>query len=419
MVDRAVRRRPAKVYGVLVALASVLGLAKTVALAKVLGAGDLGYYGVVLVVLPFGTYLSTAGTLAALGVELPMAFGADDRDADALSARSLGLIVLGTTLVAAIYLLVVAVTSFSDPDMRIALALAAFTVALNSIFEFYLTVLRARVRLVPLASAYFVRSALAIGATVGAGALFGYRGAIISETIVLALMVAYVARILEPGLRPRLPRRPESLRLIRTGVPLSLANFALAIALFTDRSFVAVTLPGDLGQYTLAAIVTVAWFALSGFVAQAVGASALHAYGGGAGLSAVRRRVARATASVLGLGLLGLPVVVVGAAWLKDGAFSDYALGMHIVPILYAGGALSAVSIYGYVLLAARRFGLVLAATTSGLVVGLVAGGLLAVGDPTVEGYAWIFLASQAVSAVATIAAAELVHRSHRRLSAS
>jgi len=211
----------------------------------------------------------------------------------------------------------------------------------------------------------------------------------------------------------------ESGRLIRAGIPLSLASFALALSLFTDRSFVAITLPDDLGQYTFAAIVTVAWFAFTGFIAQAVGASALHAYGGGLGLSGVRRRVGLASAGAFALGVIGLPVVVIVAGWLKNGPFSSYAAGLDVLPILYAGGALSTVSIYGYVLLAAHRFGFVLASTASGLAVGLSGAILLALGDPSVEGYAWIFLASQAVTAVTTITAVELVHRSHHRLFAS
>lgn len=415
----APKTRPAAGYTVLVATASVLGLVKTAALAKVLGADDLGYYGVVLVILPFGTYLSTVGTLAALGVELPIAFGADDLDAEGVRDRSLGLVVLATSMIAAIYLLIVGAVSIRDPNMRTALMLAAFTVALNSVFEFYLTVLRARVRLIPLAAAYCGRSALALVGTVGAGALFGYRGAIISEAVVLLLLVAFIARTLEPTARPKVPGRDESARLIRAGIPLSLANFALAVSLFTDRSFVAATLPDDLGQYTFAAIVTVAWFAFTGFVAQAVGASALHAYGGGLGLSAIRRRVGRASLIALGLGMLGLPVIIVIAEWLKDGPYSAYGLGLEVVPILYAGGALSTISIYGYVLLAARRFGLVLASAASGLIVGLGGGVLLALGQPSVEGYAWIFLGSQTVTAIATVAAVEFVHRSHRRVSAS
>ena len=129
--QRPQRRVPpsrAGLYGLLLALASMLGLAKTVGLAQILGSEGLGYYGVVIIVLPFGTYLATAGTLAALGAELPMAFGARDPDVAGLRDRALGLIVLSVTFVTAVYLAIVAIASPHDPDMRTALLLAALTV---------------------------------------------------------------------------------------------------------------------------------------------------------------------------------------------------------------------------------------------------------------------------------------------------
>jgi O-antigen/teichoic acid export membrane protein len=406
-------------YGLLLALASVLGLAKTVALAQILGAGDLGYYGVVVLVLPFGTYLSTAGSLAALGAELPVAYGARDPDVAGLRDRALGLVVLSITFVTALYLAIVALASPHDPNMRTALLLAALTVALNSVFEFYLTVLRARVRLIPLASAYLGRSALAFVATLSAGAAFGYKGAILAEAAALAAALLYIARALEPSVAPRTPRRRESARLIRSGILLSLANVMLAISIFADRSFVAATLPEELGQYTFAAVIAVAWFAVTGFVAQAVGSSALHDYGGGLALSEVRRRVGRACAIVLGLAVAGLPVIVLLTDRLKELGFAQYAAGLDVLPMLYVGGALSAVSLYSYLLLAMRRYGLVLVATSSGVAAGLVGGILIALGSPTLADYAWLFLGSQATIAVATVIAGELVYHSTRRLSAS
>lgn len=409
----------AGLYGLLLALASVLGLAKTVGLAQVLGARDLGLFGVVIIVLPFGTYLATAGTLAALGAQLPVAFGARDPDVAGLRDRALGLVVLSTTFVTAIYLAVVAVASPSDPDMRTALLLAALTVALNSVFEFYLTVLRARVRLLALASAYLGRAALALVATLIAGAAFGYKGAIIAEAAAFALAVLYIARALEPAVAPKLPRRQESARLVRAGIPLSLANVMLAVSIFADRSFVAATLPEDLGQYTLAAVIALAWFAVSGFVSQAVGASALHDYGGGLALSSVRRRLGRASAIVVAVAAAGLPVIVVLSDWLKDAGFAEYEAGLDILPTLYVGGALTAVSLYGYVLLAMRRYGLVLAATSCGAAVGLGGGVLIALGTPSIADYAWLFVASQAAIAVATVAASEAVYRTARRPCAS
>jgi hypothetical protein len=159
--------------------------------------------------------------------------------------------------------------------------------------------------------------------------------------------------------------------------------------------------------------------AVTGFVSQAVGASALHDYGAGLTLRAVRRRVGRATAIVLGAAIAGLPAVIILAHGSEQIGFSGYSAGLHVVPMLYAGGALTAVSLYGYLLLAMHRYGLVLAATSCGVVTGLGGGCLIALGTPSLRDYAWLFLASQAASAVATVAAGELVYRSHRRVSAS
>lgn len=391
--------------------ASVMGLAKTVVLAKLLGETELGYYGLVLIVLPLGTLVSTFGILAPLGVELPMAFGARDADARGLRDRALGLVLTGSIAVAAITLLAVLVTSPGDPGTTTALALSAFTVLATAVFEFYLLVLRAGVRLVALASGYFARSSLALVATTAGASAFGYRGAIIAEIAVLVVIIAYVARVLEPSTRPRWPRRAEASHLVRLGVPLSFSNLLLIIVVFADRAFVATSLPDQLGQYTFASVVTVAWFAVIGFIAQAVGASALHALGAGRALLAVRRHLARVTAALVAGGLAGLPVLILVTRALERNGFQAYAPALEIMPILYAGGAFSAASIYGYVLLALRRFPLVMMATGVGGAIALGGGLVVALGAPTISQFAWVFLVSQLATAGFTVAACEIVVR--------
>lgn len=403
-------RRAGALYGALLAAASVLGLLKTLLLAKVLGADDLGLYGVVLILLPLGTYVATAGSLPALGVQLPLAFGAGSRDAPALRDRSLGLILCTATVAIATYLLVVAALSTAGGGMRTALMLAAGTVALNAVFEFYLTVLRATVRLVSLAGAYFARSALALAATVAGGAAFGYAGAIVAEIAAFAVTIAVIARYVEPSTRPRRFVARDAARLIRTGIPLSASTFLLAVAVFADRWFVAATMPDELGQYTFASVVTVAWLAATGFVAQAVGSSALHAFGSGVPLQEVRRRLARATAGVLGIGLIGLPVVLVVTDVADERLFHGYGPGLSIMPILYLGGALSAVSIYGFLLLAAERFARVATASLAGAVTALGSSLAVAVAGASLEGFAWCFVGGQAAFAAATVAIAEVTY---------
>jgi O-antigen/teichoic acid export membrane protein len=391
--------------------ASLLGLAKTVLVGKLLGATELGYYGLVIIVLPLGTLISTAGILAPLGVELPMAFGAGDAAARGLRDRALGIVLVGAATVAAITLVVVLVISPGDRGTTTALALSTATVMMTAVFEFYLVVLRARVRLVALGTAYFARSALALVATSLGASAFGYRGAIIAEIVVLVVGVTYVAGVLEPTTRPRRPRRAEASKLIRIGVPLSASSLLLIVVVFADRAFVAARLPHELGQYTFASVVSVAWFAVIGFVAQAVGAAALHAFGAGRPLLAVRRDLARVTAGLIGAGLLTLPVLVAVTRVLEHNGFEAYGPALEIMPLLYVGGALSAASIYGYVLLALRRFSLVLWATGVAVAVALGGGFLLVSGSPSITDFAWLFLASLAVGALLRFFAAAAVSR--------
>ncbi|HEV2060923.1 MAG TPA: hypothetical protein VGR11_16355, partial [Solirubrobacteraceae bacterium] len=237
-------------YGVLMLAASILGLAKMVVLAKVLGATELGYYGLVPIVLPLGTLVCTLGILAPLGVELSIGFGAGDPAARGLRDRALGLVLVGSTTVAAVSLIAILLTSPGDSATTTALALSMFTVLMNSVFEFYLVVLRARVRLVALGAAYCARSAFALAATAAAASAYGYRGAILAEIAVLVLIVACVVRVLEPATHPRLPLRGEASRLVRVGIPLSFSSLLLIIVVFADRAFVATRLPDQLGQYT-------------------------------------------------------------------------------------------------------------------------------------------------------------------------
>jgi len=394
--------------------AGLMGLAKTVVLAKVLGDAELGYYGLVLIILPLGTLVSTLGILLPLGVELPMAFGAGDADARGLRDRALGLVLTGSAAVAAITLVAVLATSPGNSATTTALELSAFAVLMTAVFEFYLVVLRARVRLIALGSGFFARSALALAATTAGASAFGYRGAIVAEIVVLIVMVSYVARVLEPFTRPRWPRRAEASYLIRIGVPLSISNLLLIIVLIADRAFVATSLPDQLGQYTFASVVSVAWLALVGVIAQAVGASALHAFGAGRSLLAVRGHLARVTAALIAGGLAGLPVLIFVTRTLERNGFEAYVPALDIMPILYAGGALSAATIYGYVLLALRQFPLVM--TAAGLRVAIALGGglVVALGTPTIAEFAWVFLVSQLASAAFTVAASELaVRRSH------
>jgi hypothetical protein len=75
--------------------------------------------------------------------------------------------------------------------------------------------------------------------------------------------------------------------------------------------------------------------------------------------------------------------------------------------ILYLGGILSLFTIYNVVLLAARRFYLALLISVTAAALGLAGGLFVALTQGTLNRFAWIFVASQAVAALGFAAASE------------
>ena len=405
--ERSKRGRGA-IYVVLMSLAAAIGFAKTIALAGVLGAEELGYYGIVLIVMQYGIYLSTWGLLSALNVDLPHAYGRGDPDADVRAGRAFGGILLISITVGVLYLAVVLAIPSSNPDTQLALALAALTTLLATACEFGIMMMRVNRQLVRLSAVYMARALLALALTLTAAAIWGYVGAILADAFVLGLIAVFVIVRWAQAARPRWPDLEETRNLVRIGIPLTVTSVIGVTALTIDRVFVAGVLPDQLGQYTFASLIVIAWLAVSGMLSQAVTPELLHAHGAGASLAEIRRRTMRVTAWVVAGGVAGLGALLLVIPAFEAGAFSEYEAGLNAMPILYLGGLLGGLSIYGTLLLAMRRFYLGTAVAAVSAVVAVGGGIALAVGAPSLNDFAWLFTISQAVVGVGTILAAEI-----------
>lgn len=388
--------------------ASALGFLKGVVFAKVLGAPEFGYYGLVVVVLQSGIYLSSVGFLSALNNQLPVALGRAGGDTRELIDRSLGALLLASAATSTLFLVVVAFAA--SGDTRTALALAALVTFATVVSEFFVLLLRVERRLVPLSSAYLTRALLAIGLGAGAGAAWGFEGVVASEIAALALVVAISRRVWLRTVRVRRPTLSGVRWLLRWGAPLMVANTLVGATFTVDRIFVASSLPDDFGQYAFASLVVIGWLAVGGMVNQAVAPQLLFDYGSGMSLEAVWRRSARVVAISAAGGLAGLVVLLVAMEPLKRGVFSEYAVGLDVMPILYLGGLASLLSFPGFILHALRpAYSTVAAAAGAGVAV--LGGAVLAAGDPALRDFAWLFAGSQAVTMIVAIAGAAMTTR--------
>src|SRR5689334_1733193 len=127
------RLRRSSAYVAMMGTAGILGAVKYVAIARFLSPRELGYYGLVLLGLPFGVYVSNWGSLHALNVELPAAYADDANNADVLAQRAFGFVLVSTTSTCVVYLAVVVAVPIGDPQAKTALALAAATIFLNTL----------------------------------------------------------------------------------------------------------------------------------------------------------------------------------------------------------------------------------------------------------------------------------------------
>jgi hypothetical protein len=399
-----------RTFAVLMAVASALGLVKGVVFAKVLGADQLGSYGLVLLVSQFGLYLANWGILSALNMQLPIALGRAERDTDALVDRSLGALVVSCSVTAGVYLAVVLALQPGDADVFIALLAASVVTVVTTLCEFHFLLLRVRRRIVPLGQMYLLRAVAAIGLGAVAGALAGFEGVIVSELAVLAFVVLVSRRAWLGQVRIRRPTRIDLRWLLARGAPLMVANL-LIIGTFTiDRVFVATALPDDFGQYTFASFVVVGWLAITGVLNQAVAPQLLFEYGQGLGLRRVRMRALQLVGGLAALGAAGFVVLAGVAAWARDGVLSGFGPGLTAMLILYVGGLISVVALPGF-LLHALRPAFSTAAAALGAVVALAGGAMLASGDPHLNDFAWLFVASQAATTIAMLGGVEWVVR--------
>ena len=399
-----------RTFAVLMAAASVLGLVKGFVFAKVLGADQLGSYGLVLLVSQFGVYLANWGIMSALNLQLPIALGRGEPETDALVNRSLGALVLSCSVTAAVYVIVVLALGPADDDVLIALLAASVVTLITTVCEFQFLLLRVHRRLAALGQMYLLRAGAAIALGVAAGAAWGFVGVIVSELLVLALVVAVSRRAWLRHVRVDRPNRADLRWLIARGAPLMVANL-LIIATFTvDRVFVAATLPDEFGQYTLASFVVVGWLAVTGILNQAVAPQLLFEYGEGRSLRAVRRHALRITGLIALPGALGLVVLAAAADWAKDGVLAEFGAGLDAMLILYGGGLMSVIALPGF-LLHALRPALSTVAALLGTLVALTGGLVLSAGQPSINDFAWLFVASQAITTVAMLGSVEWVVR--------
>jgi O-antigen/teichoic acid export membrane protein len=249
---------------------------------------------------------------------------------------------------------------------------------------------------------------LTIAAGTAAAIAFGYRGVILAELGALLVTLFIARRLWLDPIGVRRPSWSATKALVRAGSPLMLANVIVTMAFAADRLFVAAALPEDFGQYAFAALVVVAWIAVTAMLEQAVAPRLLREYGAGMKLREVRRQALRVALAIATAGLVGLIALLAIVGPLERGFLAEYGDGLETMPILYAGGLLLILSFPGFILHAVRpSFSLIASSLAATVSIGAAAL-LIWLADPALTDFAWAFVAGQAAALVAITVALEI-----------
>jgi len=393
-------------FVVAMTLASGLGLVKGFVFAGLLGAEDFGRYGLVLLITQFSLYLTSWGVLNALTFGLPPMFGRRDPGTADEMDRGLGAVLIACPLTVAAYLAALAVADGAGADATPALWIAGAAALVSTPCEFYLLLVRVQRRLRALASLYLLR-AVAVLVLGGAGAaIVGFEAVVAAEIVGMVLVVVISQGRLTPDTRPRRPSRETLRRLVRAGAPIALSNLLVAATVTLDRFFVAAARPDELGQYVFAALAVTVWLAITGIAGQMAMPQLLYEYGGGLPLSGLRRRTARLVGLGAAAGLAGLALLLAVRGPVGEALFPQFTRGLELMPILYAGGLLTFVAFYGFILQELRPR-LATVATGAGALVQCAGGVALAASDASLTAYAWLFVAAQLTATVLLLALTE------------
>jgi O-antigen/teichoic acid export membrane protein len=396
--------RDRRAFVALMLVASTIGTAKGFLFARLLDVEAFGLYGLVLLVVQFSLFITTWGVLNALTFRLPEAYGRKDKWVGREIDNAFASVLATTAATVAAFLALLQVVPLRV-DYKIALSLGGLGALLYTPLEYLLLVLRVQRRVLPLGLTYLVRSTCAVAlGTVGA-VVAGFEGVVAGEIIAMALAVYFASGRWLTTLRPRIPNPRWVLSLMRVGLPLAFANLLVACTFTVDRFFVAAALPAELGQYIFGSLVVTVWIAVIGIAGQMTMPQLLFDYGAGLHLLGLRRKALSLMLLGLAAGLASVIALIVSAPLIEQ-LFPRYASGVHILPILDLGGTFGFISFYGFLLQKLRPL-LATAAAAIGAGVQIVGGFVLLMSHPTLEGFAWLFVAAQAVTALGMLLGTE------------
>lgn len=257
----------------------ILGLARLLLYASVLGPGEYGLFSIGQLLITIGAYLSTLGFIEALNRQIPILLGEKKQSrADYLLSIGLGLSLIISTLIAILFYIVVHTQAGLEAYNTI--STVGLLLVATVFFNLILTGVRGK-------SLTLEAGLLTLIKTVIAG-LFGYslapyygaEGVILAEAFALCIIGIYGWRRYLPGVIPVIRKSGYYLPIISIGFPFLVGNVVLNLSQTVDSWFAQWAFePVIYGQYAFAMIIFVAGQNFTGIIVQYIQPRVFTEYG--------------------------------------------------------------------------------------------------------------------------------------------
>jgi O-antigen/teichoic acid export membrane protein len=395
-------------YYALMGLAGFLGMDKGLLYAKFLTSEALGSYSLSVLVAVYGTCFCNFGLYRGLDCVLPVKYGAgEDAEAERLRNRAAGLI-----LIASLLFLPIASAAFylASPDqsmVRILGPLSGFMTVSMVLFGLPVVEMRSRKKIRLLASMSLLRSLFPVALAPWVAPRYGAPGILLVEGLTMLLCFGVSAGWGCASFRFEFREFASLKHVFKVGAPLSLRELVGELGFHLDRWCVA-TLFGlaAFGRYAFAMTLVTAGEVLRNAIWTQVGPRTAFQLGRDKDVRGALKTLHRVSLGILGLMLAGWFPFKVAVGTVVPLYFRDYEGSIPLFQVLYWGVLFQVINQYEWIPMALMRTrGLFFVSLGVTLLTGAMTGVALLAGW-SVLAFAWIFVASRALSAVGNLSLA-------------
>lgn|GEM_PF-4249061 len=260
-------------------LNGVVGLARLLLYASLLGPAGFGSFSVSQLLVTIGAYLSTLGFIEALNRQVPVLIGErKEKRAEYLLSLGLGFSLSAAALISIFF--VVTVFSMTSLQRYESIVLVGALLTSTVFFNIVCSGIRGKSLTLEAGGLTLLKTILAATAGIAVAPVWGVAGIIIAEASALLVVSIYALRRYLPNVSPTIRVKGRYLSIIGIGLPFLVGNIVLNLSMTIDSWFAQSIFEQSLyGQYAFAMIIFIAGQNFTAIIAQYVQPRVLTEFG--------------------------------------------------------------------------------------------------------------------------------------------